>query len=163
MEKFSLDYNKLYKDLNQPKRYKYADVKDKVTKVGFDVVRFMDPKDGEIDTYWRIEKGEDGAEYIVATYDSSNFVTTATVSPKSKDCPWEVMASHVGDLHIFYKNYPVTKIALSKLGLKKEDAVSISQYLPNKLASDQNMVNKLMKEVSLSDRNTLFEKFPELK
>ena len=68
MDKFAVDYSTIEKDLNRPKFYKYEDVKDKLVKVAFDVVRFMDTNE-DIDGLWQIQKTDDG-EVIVAMYDT---------------------------------------------------------------------------------------------
>ena len=59
--KFDVNYNNLDGVLNRPKFYKYSDVKGKLVKVAFDVVRFMEKENIEIRKQMKdilkIEKG----------------------------------------------------------------------------------------------------------
>ena len=67
MKKFAIDVDSLENKLQKKTAYRLEDVKDKVRKVAFDVVRFVD-NDATIDGLWQIQKHDDG-EYIVAMYE----------------------------------------------------------------------------------------------
>ena len=53
MKKFAVGYASLQSSLEKPKVYKLEDVKDKIKKVVFDVVRFLDSDN--IDGLWQIQ------------------------------------------------------------------------------------------------------------
>ena len=64
MPKFSLDYNQIADIINK-RKYALEDVKDKIVKVAFDIVRF---KDSDLNQLWQIHHTDDG-DYITALYD----------------------------------------------------------------------------------------------
>src|SRR5574343_1213936 len=69
MNKFALDYSELQSKLTAKRAYPLAEVKDKIRKVAFDVVQFIDSN--HIDELWKIERDGDN-EYIVAMYDEDD-------------------------------------------------------------------------------------------
>lgn len=156
MEKFSVNYEQLHDTLTSKKRYRLEDVKDKITKVAFDVVKFSDG-DNVIDGLWEIKSCDDG-EYIVALYDNDDKkVSTASV-------PWSVIADSSGtNINIFYKEKAIKKVSLASLGIPKEDHQLVCKSLPSKLASNKSLANSLLNDLPELDRNELFQKYPELK
>lgn len=156
MEKFSVNYEQLHDNLTSKKRYRLEDVKDKITKVAFDVVKFSDG-DKIIDGLWEIKSCDDG-EYIVALYDNDDKkVSTASA-------PWSVIADSSGtNLNIFYKEKAIKKVSLASLGVPEEDHQLVCKSLPIKLASNKSLANSLLNGLSELDRNELFQKYPELK
>lgn len=155
MNKFSVDYQKLEGKLEYKKAYKLSEVQDKVRKVAFDVVRFIDSDN--IEGLWQIQHGADG-DYIVAMYgdgpeenvkSSSNW---GVVSDKSS-----------GNFSIFYKGTPIARLALSSLGIPKEDSSLIVSYLPDRLAENPRLVSGLLQELTVEERQELLTKYPELK
>jgi hypothetical protein len=154
--KFDVNYQNLDEELNRPKFYRYSDVKDRLIKVAFDVVRFRESDN--IDGLWQIQQTDDG-EVIVATYDEG----PDEVSKQSSVSHWAARANKVGNaVTLFYKNEPITKIALSQLGIDSGDAGLVCSYLPQKLATDRGIKTKLLNELSDHERQELFTKFPEL-
>lgn len=150
MSKFSVDYSGLDNSVHK-KVYRLSDVKDRLEKVAFDIVRFKDAdKSAEL---WQVQSADDG-EYIVSLYQSDE--------DDKKEASWEVTASTLGTLNVSYKGEPVIKLAAAKLGLSAEQAKAAPSYLPEKLASNKKLVNALLKELSLPAKQELLKKYPEL-
>lgn len=156
MNKFSVDYEGLQGNLYQEKYFRLNDVKDKIEKVAFDVVRFIDSDN--IDGLWQIRQSDEG-EYIVAMYDDQ--VSDSPVTKSSYH--WSAMRDKTGsNVHVFYKGTPVSRIVLADLGLSKEESISMCRYLPAKLAENKNLAASLLKELPENERQELFTKYPEL-
>ncbi len=157
MSKTSLDYSSLENKLNtsNKKVYKLADVQHKIRKVAFDVVRFIDGSD--IEGLWKVDKTPDG-ECIVALYDESEGLekTASTLSE------WKVLLSKQNDLHVFYKNEPIVRLASQDLGIPEEEINLVPTYLPEKLANNSKLVRGLLNQLSESERQELYNKYPEL-
>ena len=147
MEKFTLDYSMLQNSLNKPQMYRLADVKHKVEKVAFDVVRFID--NDKIDGLWKIERQGDD-EYIVAMYEDTQKVAEAAVRE------WEVLAQD-NYLQFFYKNAAVKKLAVESLGFDKSEINSVCKLINKKFASDSNFVNLFVSELSESEKDVIKE------
>jgi len=150
MNKFAVNYSgletKIYK-----RAYRLADVKDQLETVAFDVVRFKDGDKGA--DLWQIQNAEDG-DYIVALYQPEE-------SEKKGD--WEVAVSKTaGDLQISYKGDPLVRIAASKLGIPPQELPKLESYLPERLAANKKLVKALLNELSLSSKQAILAKYPEL-
>jgi predicted ATP-dependent protease len=148
---FSLDYNFLDTATTSKKTYKFADVKHKLVKVAFDVVKFNDS-----DELWQIQSADDG-EYIVARYETEKEDEIAKTAAK-KSSLWDAIASGT-NVDVFYKGFPITKIAAKQLGLS---ALEVSAFLPNKLATDKVFVSALLSSLDKTAKETLLKSYPEL-
>ena len=58
MDKHSVNYDNMNKKLTEKKAYKFNDVKDRLIKVAFDVVKFKDSDN--IDGLWQVQSSDDG-------------------------------------------------------------------------------------------------------
>lgn len=159
MDKFNIDFSKLDKIMNSPKVYKLADVKDKIEKVAFDIVRFRDNEDTE--QLWRVEETVDGP-VIVAMYDSDDMVSNSIVSEASQKTHWAAVSDKFANVNVFYKGDPITKFAASKMGIPDSEVGILCKWLPKKLASDHDLRMSLLKDLSESARELLVEKYPEI-
>ncbi len=149
MSLFELDYNTL-SNLGK-KTYKLSEVKDRIIRVAFDVVRF---KDAPIDELWEIQNADDG-DYIVARYTTED-ETAPTVKEASSKSPWETMVREgSGEVHLFYKGVAFTKFA-------HEDAETIKHFLPTKLSTDQHFVDALIDTLSPERQTEVKKLYPEL-
>jgi hypothetical protein len=158
LNKFEVDYTSLKGVLTKRKVYKLADVQSKISKIGFDVVRFADPIDN-IDGLWKIEHMADG-DYIVAMYGEGE---SEQVKKASKSYDWNVIADKAGkNLNLFYKGAPIVRIAMASLNMSDSDANEVASYLPEKLASNDKLVSALMQEIAPEERKELLTKYPEL-
>jgi len=154
MEKFSVNYGTLETEL-RPKTpvFKYEDVKHRLRKVSFDVVRFVDTDN--IDGLWQIQQTDDG-EVIVAMYDESSLAEKSSTD-------WNAIADKLGNINIFYKNSPVTKISLASAGMADEDADHICEVLSDKLGSNKALLNGLLAKMTTAERDEVLKAHPELK
>jgi hypothetical protein len=154
MEKFAIDYSSLHENVNSPKRYLLADVKHRIKKVAFDVVRFMDGAD--IDGLWQIKQTDDGQEYIVAMYDQSAPKTEKT------SCNWSVVVDKLSNASVFYKGAPVVKLALASMGISAEETEIIKEHLPQTLQTNPKLANSLINSISPTVMSELVKEYPEL-
>jgi len=151
MSRFDIDYSKLEQGLT--KRVKLADVKDRIEKVAFDIVRF---KDSDLDHLWQIQSCNDG-DYIVALYDEEQD------NIKTASCKWDVVANDTTkNLSIFYAGEPIVRIAYDTLNLPQEDYPLVKKTLKNKLAENKKLVASLLGEMHPSARLKVLAKYPEL-
>lgn len=150
MPKFGLDYSKLDAKIHK-KAYRLSDVKDKIERVAFDVVRF---KDGDAASdLWQIQSADDG-EYIVAVYEPDEAIKTSQ---------WEVSYIKTANvLEFSYKGDPIVRVASSKLGIPNKELNQVESYLPEKLASNKKLVNSLLNELSPAVKKQVLNKYPEL-
>jgi hypothetical protein len=149
------DYDGLDKVINSKKVYKLADVQNKVEKVAFDVVRFVDSED--LDKLWII-KDNGGEKVLVAMYDDD-----APEINKAASVKWAAVSDQYGNVNVFYKGETITKLAVEKFGLNKDDAKSVCRFLPQKLANDKAFSASLLNQLSDSEKASLYTKYPELK
>lgn len=152
MNKFSVNYDELSTSVEK-KVFRLADVKHRLVKVAFDIVRF---KDGDDSQLWQVQSSDDG-EYIVSLYSEEEAVKTAAPSD------WKVVISKLsGDLNFFYKGDRLVKVASSKLGLPANELDKAQGYLPQKLATNKKLVEALLKELSVTEKTDTLRKYPEL-
>lgn len=145
----SLDY-KFLQDTLEKRTYKLSEVKDRIVKVAFDVVKFKDEDEG----LWQIQNAEDG-DYIIALYNPEE-------GSNIKEASWTVIMNKLaGDVSFIYKNEYITKMASTQLGVS--DPVFIEKTLPKKLAENPRLVQMLLKEVKPEVKAELVKKFPEFK
>lgn len=150
MSNFKIDFDKLEHKIYK-KAYKLSDVKDKIEKVAWDVVRFKDSDQSA--NLWKIESSDEG-DYIVAVYEET---------PVDQNT-WEVIVTkQAGDLQISYKGDPIVRVASSKLGIPKNEVSKVPSYLPEKLANNKKLVLALLNELSGELKQEVLTKYPELK
>ena len=155
MSKFSVDYQKLSNSIDKT-FYKLSEVKHKLEKVAFDVFRM---KDGNSEELWQIQNSDDG-DYIVAKYELDDI---KNVEVKAANSSWDILISNSsGDINIFYKGHPITKVAGAQFGINVEDLSLVKKYLPNKLSSDKNLVKALFATLDKNVKENLLNLYPEL-
>lgn len=143
MNKFSIDFNNLQTTLNKKKSYRLADVADRIEKVAFDVVRFIDSD--KLDDLWVVQNdGKD--EYIVAMYDEDPQVKQASIQSSN---PWSTkLDSKKEAVYVFYNDAQIKKIIA-------EDTVSVSRFLSVKLAEDADFRNKFINHLTSEEKEVL--------
>lgn len=152
MLKFPINYSSLDVTVNK-KAYRLEEVKDKIVKVAFDIVKFKDGDEGA--NLWQIQSADDG-DYIVSIYDPEEIEKTATID-------WSVSINKVaGDMQVSYKNDPIIRIASSKLGIPQNELYKTEEYLPRKLAENKKLVKMLLNELNESAKKEVLSKYPEL-
>jgi hypothetical protein len=148
MDKYTIDFNGLDKELNSPKRIKLADVKNRIEKVGFGIVRFIDDKNKL--NLWQVVDGD----YIVAMYDEQGETTTGN---------WAVEADRFNkSATIFYKNTPIKSLALSEIGIEEKEINDFKKVLPERLANNKQLVASMLNSLDINYKKELLSKFPEL-
>ena len=153
----SIDLSKVAQVVNGQKIFRHAEVKDKLQKVAFDIVRFIDGSD--IDGLWKIQK-DDSGEYIVATYDQEKIEKEAQKKTASQ---WSTSIDRQDEIHVFYGSQEVKKMSSASLNLPNSAARTIAKTLEEKLASDNSFVNKFVSSLDTSVQKLLLTSHPELK
>lgn len=155
MNKFEVNYNQLENSLTtNPRVFRLEDVKGKIRKVAFDVVKFHETEG--LDGLWKIEKNEEG-EYIVANYENESL----TAESSAEETHWKAIASD-DTVHIFYKKTPVTKVSMASFGVSEEESDVFISTLAESLSKSAKLRTSLMKEINVQEREELFSKYPEL-
>lgn len=155
------DYKTLDNKLTAKKAYKYEDVKHRLIKIAFDIVRFRDA-DASIDGLWQIQNTDDG-EVIVATYEEKpNLEVMAT--------NWAAKTDKAGSVvNVFYKNSFVKKFSSKDIlpGVSVEDGLdikSLADHLPNSLETNASLRNAFINNLLTNEeRESFLSKNPELK
>lgn len=136
------------------KRLPFNKYKHLFTKVAFDVFQL---NSSNVESYWILEKDEDGSEYLAANYE---------VAPKDGiqvESGWEALSDkEAKNVTLSYKGVPIKRLASSEFGFNEDDVGLFKKALVNKLSSDKEFVNKLMNILTTEKRNALVEVFPEL-
>jgi len=114
-------------------------------------VRFRDNEG--FDKLWIIED-RDGDKVLVAMYDDD-----AQLEAKA----WAAVSDSVGNVNVFYKGEPITRLSVASFGIPNEEVSSVCRYLPQKLASDRDFVHSMLGTLQSPDRDMIFNKHPELK
>lgn len=153
MDKFSINFMNLQDRLSKKRAFKLSDVKDRIKKVGFDIVRFVDSQ--KIDDLWQIHRDGDD-EYIVAMYEDQTEKKASTIS-------WRAIPDKAGEhINVFYENSPIKLISIASLGIPAEDAWLVSYSLADKLASSPEFLNSFMKELTSEEKEVLRQANPSL-
>lgn len=157
MNKFAVDFDLLDKKMKpQPKIYKLADVKDKIKKVSFDIVRFTDSDN--LNELWQVKQTDEG-DVIVAMYDTSDKPVEKTSSTNL----WNVIADNSKEnLNVIYKNKAIKKLAASKFNIDKNDVLWFCKTLSKKFANDETFIKSFIEDLSEQDKAELIKEFPEL-
>ena len=154
--KTSLDLAKVSQVVNGNKSFRYSDVQNKLQKVAFDVVRFIDGSD--IEGLWRIQKDDQG-EYIVATYDVEQKIEKNANTSET----WSTSVDRQDRIHVFYKDKEAKSFSSSEVNLPNTASRTIAKTLQKKLASDNSFVRQFISSLDASVRTNLFSSYPELK
>jgi hypothetical protein len=150
MPKFNLDYSKLDNKIYK-KAYKLSEVQDKIEKVAFDIVRFKE--NDAAANLWQIQNADDG-DYIIAIYNPEDTI---------KKSEWEVNVLKTANaVEVSYKGDPIVRVSASKLGIPPQELNQVESYLPAKLAENKKLVKSLLNELSVSAKNAVLNKYPEL-
>jgi hypothetical protein len=155
MNKFSVDYDQLAQSLerSESRIHRLDDVKDKIEKVAFNVVRFRDNSD--IDDLWEIKNTDDGP-VIVALYDKSQ--------EQVSDGDWSTVPDiKTASLHVFYKGDPIVRLAAEDLNIPDDEISLVSHWLPKKLANDHQTRAYVLSFVGPLGIENIKSEYPELR
>ncbi len=125
------DYEVLSNKLTAKKAFKYEDVKNRLIKVAYDIVKFRD-SDPSIDGLWQIQNTDDG-EVIVAMYEEK-----PTLESKSN---WAtILDKTASNINVFYKNEFITKLSSSDFPEQADiDIKKLSSHLPESLENNKSL------------------------
>lgn len=133
------------------KIFKLSDVKHRLKKVAFDIVKFTD--DDNDANLWQVQKADDG-EYIVALYEGDGIL---------KESEWKVELNKFGTcVYFYYKNYPIATLPSDKISNDVKFLKEAVASLPIKLSKNTNLVKSLLKELPESTKKIVLSKYPEL-
>ncbi len=141
--------------ISKRKSYRMSDVKDKIEKVAFDVVRFRDDSEDQDFNLWKIEATTDGP-VIVAMYADEVPSSMLEVKTASVNNPWSALTDSRANINIYYKGEPIKVIA------SVDDAKFVCGWLPEKLATDDSFRKSLLEDLSDTDRAMILSKYPEI-
>jgi hypothetical protein len=163
MNKYKIDYKELEKNLDKQSCFKYEDVKHKIEKVAFDIVRFRPDHDNSIDGLWQIQNTEDG-EVILAMYSDEAKPDKEENKVKNVRSEWKAIKDKsASSINIFFKNEPIIRIASASLGIHNEEIDSVCSHLEQNLSTNSKLRNSLLNTVTDKERASLLEKYPELR
>jgi hypothetical protein len=136
------------------KRLPYGKYKHLFTKVAFDVFQL---NNSPVESYWILEKDENGEEYLSANYERE---AEEKLEVKSS---WEALSDKESkNITLLYKGVPIKRLGSSEYGFDNDDVGIFKKALINKLSVNQEFVNKLMEVLTEEKRNAIIEAFPEL-
>ena len=152
----NIDLRKLAHTMSPDKnRISYAENKHLFVKVGFDVFKFTG---SPVESYWTLEKDEDGKEYLVANYEKS---------PDTQDLQaqgnWEALSDKKAEnVTLLYSGVPIRRFASSDYSFDTSDVHIFKQAMIEKLSGDSEFVESLLNAVPEEKREALIQTFPEL-
>jgi len=154
--KETLDWTKLAKDVvPDTDKILYEPNKHLFTKIAFDVFQLNNVP---VKSYWTLEDGEDGKQYLVAQYGEE--ITQENLESKSH---WLALVDREKkNVTLAYKNEPIQRFASSEYGFSEKDIHIFQRTLIEKLSSDKIFVDKLLKSQPEEKRKMLQKQFPEL-
>lgn len=152
MPKFSLDYNQIADTIHK-RKYALEDVKDKIVKVAFDIVRF---KDSDLNHLWQIHHTNDG-DYITALYEEEDGALK-----KAEEKKWEVEVNKTANvIHVFYKKEPVCSLTSRDLGISESEITKTASFLPNSLEENKKLAKLVLSKLG-KNVHSFVRKYPEL-
>lgn len=152
----TLDFNGLSQVLNpDKKRLAYEENRHLFTKVAFDVFQL---NSSPIESYWILEKGDDGKEYLVAKYEDAS--DTKTIESRSS---WQALSDRdAKNITIFYKGTPVRRCTADEFGFNDADIHIFKKALVEQLSSNADFTKKMLNTLVEDKQKSLFQQFPEL-
>jgi len=132
----------------------YKDNASNFTKVAFDVFQL---NNSPVESYWILEKAEDGQEYLVAKYEEdSSLEVLATVK-------WNVLLDQTKkNATLIYNNTPIKRFASADYNFIPQNAHLFQRILTNKMNNDKLFVKAFLNSQSEERKKELLLKFPEL-
>lgn len=133
-------------------RIKFAESKDRFTKIGFDLFR-----DAESEFIWKLEKdSETGEEYIVRTASKDSLFQTSQ--------GWGTQVSRNKDsIVLVYKGHAIKNFKKADINFTDENIEDWRRFLVDKLATDPNFLKEVVASIDPDRHQFLLKKFPELK
>ena len=151
-----MDLENIDKQLNKNKsKIPYRGNEHNFVRVAFDVFKFTG---SPVESYWTLEKDEDGSEYLVANYEKSP--DTLELKAQSN---WEALSDKKAEnVTLLYSGVPIRRFASSDYSFDASDVHIFKQAMIEKLSGDPKFVENLLKVVPEEKRKALIQTFPEL-
>jgi hypothetical protein len=151
----TIDLTKVAKVVDpDKKRLPYDKYKHLFTKVAFDVFQL---NTSPVESYWILEKDDDGKEYLSANYEKEQ---TEELQAKSS---WEALSDKESkNITLLYRGVPIKRFASSEYGFDSNDVDIFKNALVNKLSVSKEFVDKLIEVLTEEKRDALVKAFPEL-
>lgn len=152
----TLDFEKLAKTVNpDTTRLPYQQVKQHFTKVAFDVFQLNNTP---FESYWILEQGEDGQEYLVAKYDD------APDGELEAHGSWQALSDKTAsNVTVYYKGVPVKRCTASDFGFTTDDVHLFTKTVADGLNGNDELAEKMLAELPAEKADALAQQFPELK
>jgi hypothetical protein len=136
-----------------PKKLDYEKNKHLFTKLAFDVFQL---NGSPVKSLWILEDGEDGKQYLSATYDSSEEQLEITGQ-------WNALVNKEASMVVlYYKGYPIQKFESQIFGFTKESADAFSEMIVKKANSDDKFVKTIIESQNKEKQEIIIKQFPEL-
>ena len=155
-DKFTVDFNGLAKTLSPRKTYRLEDVKDRIEKVGFNLVRF--PDNSDTDQLWRVQETDEGP-VIVALYGDNGGLVVESEEDEKRD--WEAVPDKTS-MNVFYKGEHLLSLSSQDLGIPTDEFSTLRRWLPRKLETDTDLQKNILQKVPTASRRLISSRFPEL-
>jgi hypothetical protein len=149
-----VDWNQLSDRVSNTQEEKrlFSEYHDKITKVAFDVW-----KTNEDNAFWKVEKGEDGEEYLVRIKGLEDQDTDDT-QPITTPTGWTAEADGAGkNITLSYLGIPLCKFASERFGFDSTNAEDFKNFVVTK-TTDSDFVDRLLTIIPEETKAILLEK-----
>lgn len=148
----TINWSKIQKSISANK-VEFETNKCHFTKIAFDVFQL---NNSPVESLWILEDGEDGKQYLVATYDDLE-------APIQSTGNWSTLQNKKAtEISLYYRGVALHKFASVDFGFTPEDAYLFQRSLINKLNTDRDFVRKLIDLQPIDKKESIFKQFPEL-
>lgn len=136
-----------------PKKLEYQDNKHLFTKIAFDLFSL---NSSPVKSLWILEDGEDGKQYLSATYETEDQSLEATGS-------WSTMANKEASMVVlYYKGYPIHKFNKEQFGFDNSNVHLFQNMINKKANSDNNFIKEVINSQNKEKQEIILQQFPEL-
>lgn len=154
-DKFTINFGQLAEKVVPQQTYRLRDVEHRIEKVAYDLVRFRDNED--TDQLWKIEDSNDGPVIVALYGDDGSLLKTESNAKKM----WEVIPDKKA-MHFYYKGEPLVSLSSEQLGIPENEFNIAGRWMPQKLASDEQLQTLLLNKINTAGRVHIAQRFPEL-
>ena len=144
------EWSRLF-DQIYPKKLEFESNKHKFTKVAFDVFKL---NGSPVESLWILEDGEDGKQYLSATYEAEQLEAKGEWS--------SLINKEASMVVLYYKGYPIQKFESKDYGFHPGNVNVFQDMLVKKANSDENFVSTLIKSQNQEKQEIVLQQFPEL-
>lgn len=140
-------FNKFY-----PQKIDFEKNKHFFTKVAFDVFQLNTVP---IESLWILEQGEDGKQYLSATYIEDDHLEVKS--------DWSAISNKDSSIVVLcYKNFPIEKFSSKDYGFTPNDISIFQKTIVKKASTDKDFVNNIISNFSNDKKEEIIKQFPGL-